>query len=345
MGDFNLVRSGLRQAASLIQSTVDVLDSFLTNGVLDRILVHLRLSLFSKESGIMKDWKSWLLATRPKTLIASVVPVAVGTCLAFASGATISLWVSFFALLSAFGIQIGTNLINDALDFKKGADTAERLGPVRVTQSGLLTMQQVHLAGLICFAAAVIFAIPLILRGGWPIAILMVLSVISGYAYTGGPKPLAYCGIGDVFVLLFYGFASTVAVFFLQSGHIDSTAFFAGAQIGLLAMVILAVNNLRDHVQDAMANKRTLAVRFGTTFARIEITLCTLLPFVLNWAWWPLGYHQAALLPLAALPIAFQLLSSIWKTPPGREYNAFLAKSAFLQMAFGLLLSIAFLNS
>lgn len=337
-----LLRSGVNAIGTLAQSTIDVLDSFLTNGVLDRTVVHIRLSLFSPGSGIMTKLKPWFLAIRPKTLTASLVPVIVATALAYATQGHFSWGITLFALLSSFCIQIGTNFINDALDFKKGADTPKRLGPIRVTQSGLLSMLQVHMAGLLFFCLAIMFGIPLILKGGWPIAILMSLSVVFGYGYTGGPKPLAYTGMGDLFVLLFFGIASTVAVFFMQTGTIDVKAVLAGVQIGLLATVLIAINNLRDHVEDAQANKRTLAVRFGKEFARNEIAALSFLPFVLNLLWIPLGYTLVALLPLLTLPIAWKVVQSVWQTEPSKEYNNFLAMSALLHLGFGALMCVAF---
>lgn len=338
MSDNSLMRSGITRAASIVQSTINVLDSFLTNGVLDRMVVHTRLALFSPGSGFMSEWKSWILATRPKTLTASAVPVAVATALAYTASPYISLWVSLLALLSSFCIQIGTNFINDALDFKKGADTSARLGPVRVTASGLLTMQQVHLAGLLFFGLAIVFATPLIFLGGWPIAILMVLSVLFGYGYTGGPKPLAYCGLGDLFVLLFFGLASTLAVFYLQVGFVDARAVLAGTQVGLLATVLIAINNFRDITEDAKANKRTLAVRFGEDFARYEIAALAFLPFIIGLLWNTLGYPIVAFLPFVALPIAIHVVSQVWNTKPSKAFNGFLAKSALLHLVFGILM-------
>lgn len=345
MSNNSFMRASINRVASLVQSTIDVLDSFLTNGALDRIVVHLRLVIFSPRSHIMSQLQSWILATRPKTLTASAVPVLVATGLAFTVSPQLNLWISLFALLSSFCIQIGTNFINDALDFKKGADTAARLGPVRVTQSGLLSMQQVHLAGLLFFGLAIVFAVPLILRGGWPIAFLMSLSVVCGYGYTGGPKPLAYSGLGDLFVLLFFGLASTIAVYYLQTGFIDVRAVLAGTQIGLLATVLIAINNLRDCVEDSRTGKRTLVVRFGETFGRYEIALLAFLPFALGFLWIPLGYTLVTLLPFATLPIAVKVVKNIWSTPPSREYNKFLAMSALLHLAFGLMMCVGFFFS
>jgi len=340
---FTIVKQGMNRAASFAQSAIHAVDASFTFGILDRTLVHIRLSLLSLRKKIMGNIKSWLLAVRPKTLTASFVPVVVGTCLAKSIGAHISLLIFFSALLTAIFIQIGTNFINDALDFKKGADTKQRLGPLRVTQSGLMTVQQVHAGGLICFLLAIFFGLQLIYAGGYPIAILLAFSVLFGYLYTGGPMPLAYVGLGDIFVLLFFGFASTTAVYFLQTHNLDLKPFVAGAQVGLLATVLIAINNLRDIKEDSRAYKRTLAVRFGITFARYEIACLAILPFILSFYWMYLGLYYAALMPLLSLPIAMNVVKSVWSTEPGREYNQFLAKSALLQVSFGLLLSIGLL--
>lgn len=288
------------------------------------------------------NWKSWMMAARPRTLTAACIPVIAGTALATAN---IQWHISLFALLSALCIQIGTNLINDALDFKKGADTSSRIGPQRVTQSGLLTMKQVLSAGMLMFLLALLFGIPLILQGGWPIAILMVVSVLCGYCYTGGPLPLAYHGLGDLFVFLFFGLAGTVAVFYLQTGFVNTSAFLAGTQIGLLATVLIAINNFRDCIGDAKVNKLTLPVRLGSQFARMEISLLIFVPFVLNVLWFLLGKNFAGFLPLLTLPLGLTLVRKIWNTEPSPIYNKYLALSALLHLAFGILLAIGLVMS
>src|SRR3954468_7736610 len=205
----------------------------------------------------------WLLAARPKTLAAAVTPVLVGTALARISTAPIH-WPSFvFALLGAVFIQIGTNYVNDALDFKKGADTHARLGPLRVTQAGLLDADAVLRGAYVCFVLAALCGIPLILRGGWPIAAIGIVSIVAAYAYTGGPYPLAYHGLGEVFVMIFFGLVAVCGSFYLQQLTLDVTAWIGGIAAGSLAVVILAINNLRDIDNDRASNKRTLAARFG----------------------------------------------------------------------------------
>lgn len=280
-----------------------------------------------------------LLAARPKTLTAALVPVVVGTALAAADGHALRWALSFLALLGAGAIQIGTNLYNDLLDHARGADTPNRLGPVRATQAGLLTPAQVRLAAGACFLAAVACGIPLILAGGWPILVLGLLSLAFGYAYTGGPFPLAYHGLGEVFVLLFFGLGAVGGTYWLQADHLVPGVLLAGTQVGLLACGLLAVNNLRDVAEDAGAGKRTLAVRCGPAFARAELVAFAAGPFILGLAWPGLGFVRAALLPLLAAPLAVAVLRIVLREPPGPAYNRALARAAGLQLTFGALLA------
>jgi 1,4-dihydroxy-2-naphthoate octaprenyltransferase len=270
-----------------------------------------------------------LLAARPKTLTAAVVPVIVGTALAPALGHGVIWWRSVVALVGAAAIQIGTNLFNDLLDFSRGADTEHRVGPMRVTRA----------AALASFAVALGCGIPLVVVGGWPILALGLLSLLFGYAYTGGPYPLAYNGLGEPFVLAFFGFGAVGGTYYLQAGALAPEVALAGLQVGLLACALLAVNNLRDVDEDARSGKRTLAARCGVGFGRGEIALCALGPLALNLLWLTTGARLAALLPLVALPLAISAIRIVWRHAPGPVYNAALARTAGLQLAFGALLA------
>lgn len=287
--------------------------------------------------------KPWVLASRPKTLTAAFVPVFTATMLALSLGVAINWELSIFALLAAIFVQLGTNLVNDALDFKRGADTKERLGPLRVTQSGLLSYEQVLSSGMICFALALLFGIPLMLAGGLPLTMILLVSVLCGYLYTGGPCPLAYSGLGDIFVLLFFGLVAVCSVYFLQSQHLTQQSVLAGIQIGLLATVLIAVNNIRDVEGDTLANKRTIPVRFGVNFAKLEVTLLIFCSFALSFVWMLFQQWWAALLPLLTFPVATQLIRGIWSQPPGAIYNHFLGKAALLHFAYGTLMGIGLL--
>jgi len=281
---------------------------------------------------------TWILATRPKTLTAAFVPIMVGTLLA----PVVNWSIAIFALLAAFFIQIATNLINDSLDFKKGADTEERLGPKRVTQSGLLDSEHVLAGGMACLGLAAVCGIPLILKGGIPLVLILLISLACAYLYTGGPMPLAYTGLGDLFVLIFFGWVSTITVYYLQTGSVSFLSILAGTQIGLLATVMIAVNNLRDVNQDRKANKKTLAVRFGKKFSRIEITFCVIVPFLLGILWASEGQWLAGFLPFITLPLGSKIMHGVWTQEPGVVYNEILGLSAALHLSFGILLSLGY---
>lgn len=291
----------------------------------------------------MSQFKSIILAFRPKTLTAALVPCLAGTAFVKAIGLNWDGQVLFFALAASFLIQIGTNLINDAIDFKKGADTETRLGPQRITQAGVLKPKQVmSLAGFILLGA-VLCGIPLALKGGMTIVLIGLASVLMAYCYTAGPFPLAYLGIADLFVIVFFGILAVMGIVFLNTGEWMIESFILGLQIGFHATVLLAVNNLRDHQGDKSVHKKTLAVRFGPTFARYEIAVLSFLPFVMNLYWWFEGYKITAVISLLALPLAVKLNKNIFKCEPSPLYNKFLGQAAGLHLVFGLLMAIGFL--
>ncbi|HXH38134.1 MAG TPA: 1,4-dihydroxy-2-naphthoate polyprenyltransferase [Thermoanaerobaculia bacterium] len=278
----------------------------------------------------------WLLAARPKTLAAAVTPVLVGTALARVDSAPIH-WLPFgFALFGAVFIQIGTNYVNDALDFKKGADTHARLGPLRVTQAGLLGPEAVLRGAYLCFFLAALCGIPLILRGGWPIAAIGIASIAAAYAYTGGPYPLAYHGLGELFVMVFFGFVAVGGSFYLQRLTLDPTAWIGGFAVGSLAVVILAINNLRDIDNDRASNKQTLAARLGSRFAYGEIVVFALAPFLCVLVIAYLRDARTLLLPLLPLILAIVLLVHVARSR-GTELNRCLALAGALEWIFGFL--------
>ena len=274
--------------------------------------------------GWRRSATSWLLAARPKTLSASVVPVLVGTALALPR----IRWTIFAcALFGAVFIQIGTNLVNDALDYQRGADTSERLGPLRVTQAGLLSSNSV---------LAALFGIPLMIRGGWPIAIIGIASILAAYAYTGGPYPLAYHGMGELFVLVFFGFIAVAGSYYVQRLAVDPAAGIAGLAVGCLAVVLLAINNLRDVAADRASEKHTLAARFGERFAVAEIAVCATLPFLIAVAIAGMRSNWLLLIVLIAFPLAIALIVRV-RLSRGAELNRCLAMAGALQWAFGIL--------
>jgi len=288
-------------------------------------------------------WAPWILTARPKTLIASFVPVLVGTLLAKGTTGTFNGWIALCMLVCAIFIQTGTNLINDAIDFNKGADGFKRLGPVRATQLGLISSQQVFWAGMISFFIGFLVGIPLIIQGGVLVLIALMISALCGYLYTGGPAPLAYSGLGDFFVVIFFGWVSTSASYFLQTGTVNLWVLLAGTQVGLHSTVMIAINNLRDIEGDAQVGKRTLAVRFGPYFARCEITCLVFLPFLLSMLWFIPGMMNPAIIPFICTPQALRLVNNVWYTEPSSVYNGFLAQGAFLHLLFGGLLGLGFI--
>lgn len=220
---------------------------------------------------------SWILAIRPRTLTVSLAPIFIGTALAYHDG-YFSVYYLTLTLLAALLIQIGTNLSNDYFDFIKGADTHERVGPVRVTQAGLIAPEKVKMAFVLAFGLAACVGILLVFRSGLPILLIGIASILSGLAYTAGPYALAYLGLGELFVLIFFGPIAVSGTYYVQTLNFSWPTFWAGIAIGLLACAILVVNNLRDIEQDRKANKRTLAVRFGRQFANFEYVFCLLAP-------------------------------------------------------------------
>lgn len=281
----------------------------------------------------------WLTAARPKTLSAAVVPVLIGSALAAHEPAAVTWWVFACALVGAVLIQIATNLINDALDFKKGADTEARLGPVRVTQAGLLSAEAVMAGAWVCLAGAALCGIPLIYRGGWPMLAIGLASIAAAYAYTGGPFPLAYRGLGEVFVMIFFGFVAVGGTFYAHSLQLTQAAVLGGFAAGSLATVLLVINNLRDVDGDRRSDKRTTVVRFGETFARLEVAFFALAPFVaVAWIAW-IETRWWLLVTLAALPLAIAVIVCVRRSR-GAELNRCLGKAGALQWALGILFVI-----
>jgi 1,4-dihydroxy-2-naphthoate octaprenyltransferase len=282
--------------------------------------------------------KVWVLASRPATLLACVVPVMVGTALAGAAGAL--RWdAALVALVCSGLIQIGTNLYNDYADFKKGADTSARLGPARATQRGWLRPGQVLAGAGLCFGLSVLLGGYLVALSGWPILVVGLLSVFFGYAYTGGPLPLAYNGLGEVFVMIFFGVVAVCGTYYVQADALSWPVLLASVPIGALASCILVVNNLRDHRSDAAAKKRTLAVMLGARAARWEYASFVVLaygaPLVavllgLGGPWW--------LLPWLSLPLAAREVRAIFVTD-GAALNPHLGATARLELVYGALLS------
>ena len=279
---------------------------------------------------------TWVLAARVPTLPAAVVPVVVGTATAWAEGHFRPL-AFVAALVAALLIQIGTNLANDYFDFRKGADTAARLGPVRITQSGLVPAETVRRATALTFGLAALVGIYLIVVGGWPILVIGLLSIAAGVLYTGGPWPLAYHGLGDLTVFLFFGLVAVVGTTYLHTGSVSLSALIYALPVATLVTSILVVNNLRDIDTDRVAGKRTLAVRLGARGTRTEYLLLVIAAYLVPLAaWLILGSPRGFWLTWLTLPLAVHLVRVVLSRE-GRPLNAALAGTGRLHLAFGVL--------
>ena len=295
--------------------------------------------------------RMWLMAARLRTLPAAVAPVLVGTSIAvtrdvFRPGAFIA------ALLGAILIQVGTNLSNDYSDARRGADTEERLGPMRVTAGGLVPPRTVLLWTYLTFGAAALCGVYLVVVAGWELLVLGVLSILAGVLYTGGPRPYGYEGLGEVFVFLFFGIVAVAGSAFAQLESWPWESFALAVPVGLLVTAILVVNNIRDMDTDRRAGKRTLAVRLGRERARFEyaalmaVGFLVLLPIAAieiadsdSWSalWW--------LLPWLTAPLAVKLVGVVRTRVDGPTLNGALARTAGLQLVFCVLLTAGILIS
>ncbi len=275
----------------------------------------------------------WIQAARPKTLAVGICPVILGTFLTIQEG-TFQPLAALAALVGAMLIQIGTNFANDYFDFKKGADTEDRLGPTRATQAGWVTPSQMKTAFILAFSGAAAVGLYLVYCGGWPIVWIGVLSILAGILYTGGPWPLGYLGLGDVFAFLFFGPVAVMGTYYVQAQVWSPDAFGMGVSVGLYAMAVLAVNNLRDRKQDKLANKNTLAVRFGATFVRWEYTIAVLVAALL----------PGVILPMLTLVFAIPQIRKVW-TLDGPDLNPVLGSTGRLLVIFtGLMVFSALLQ-
>ncbi len=291
----------------------------------------------------MSKLKIWILASRPKTLWAAVGPVLVGTAMAYADGRACGL-AALLALFAAVFIQIGTNLSNDYFDFVLGADTGERLGPMRVTQTGLVSPGEMKRAIFAAFGLAALAGIYLIYRGGWPILIIGIFSILFGILYTAGPYPLGYNGLGDIFVFLFFGLVAVGGTYYVQTLSINSTVLLAAVGPGLLSTALLCVNNLRDLESDRKAGKKTLPVRFGRLFGQMEyagsLFLAALVPIRLV-----IQTHSHGFALTASASVAFAIgdIRIVFREKPGRIYNRVLAHTGILIFLYCLLFSIGWI--
>jgi len=287
----------------------------------------------------------WFMAARPATLPAAVAPVLVGTAVAYRAGHVRPL-PFLAALVAAVLIQIGANFANDLFDFKKGADTAARLGPTRVTQSGLVSPRGVAIATALAFGLATLIGLYLVLVGGWPILLVGLASIVAAICYTGGPYPLGYHGLGDIFVFVFFGVVAVTGTYYVQAGALSLPALVASVPMGLLITAILVVNNVRDIDTDRLAGKRTMAVRMGRRWTRRYYGALVggsyLFPLILwligaaSWLFW---------LPLLTVPLAYRLIRAVSTREDGPSLNKALKGTGLMQLFFGVLFALGLLFS
>jgi len=271
-------------------------------------------------------WMKVLVSgARPKTLAAAVVPVWLGAVLAWKLEKVFDLWLWSCTLLGALCIQVATNFFNDAVDGRKGADGEGRVGPKRLTGTGEMSFAQVLGIGTVFLVAAAAFGAFLVLERGWVMLAIGVPSLFLAYGYTGGPFPLAYKGLGEVFVILFFGLVAVMGTFFVQTGQWLGEAALLGTQVGLLSAVLISVNNFRDREQDAKVGKRTLAVRFGPKLAAAVIWLEIKGAAFLGIAWLAMGYPLLGLASVPVFMIGMRVIWGVLTMPPGPGFNRLLA--------------------
>ena len=282
---------------------------------------------------------SWILASRPKTLLAAVVPVMVGSALAISIN-KFFLPYSIFALICSILIQIGTNFTNDLYDFLKGSDTVKRKGPRRVLAAGLISVNEMKVAVILVFGLTFLLGLYLVYSVGILILWVGIFSIFAGIIYTAGPFPLAYNGLGDLFVFIFFGIIGTMGTFYLHTQEISAVAFIASLPVGCLITNILIVNNFRDVDEDRDSNKKTLAVILGKEFTRWQYILLIMISYFTSFAlYFSFDFSLWIFLPTATIPISLILIKMLF-TLNGEELNRTLELSAKFAGLYGLLLSI-----
>ena len=286
-------------------------------------------------------YTSIFFAARPKTLPAAIIPVLLGSFLANSFSYEWDLILFISILLSAICIQIATNFFNDALDNIKGSDTLNRIGPKRISASGELTSQSLIIAGITFCFMAITFSLPIVVARGAPIIIIGLVGLILSYCYTGGPWPLAYKGLGELFVILFFGIISVTATFYVFSGELNYHAILLGIQSGLLCSVIIAINNARDIEEDKETGKLTLAARHGIIFAKFEILSLSILPYLIGLFWMNLGFTKTTIIPIIGLPFSLIIALLVMKTNPSKSYNKYLGLSVVAYSNFAILVIIS----
>lgn len=288
----------------------------------------------------MPIWRAWLMAIRPKTLPAAISPVLVGIALAIVDK-VFSPLPALAALAGALLIQIGANLANDYFDYVNGADDTGRIGPTRAAQSGLIPLTHLRLGILLAFALAVLVGFYLVIVGGWLVLAIGLASIIAALVYTGGPFPIGYHGLGDLFVFLFFGLLAVCGTYYVQALDITPAVIAASVPVGALTVAILVVNNLRDMETDRRSGKRTLAVLLGARGTRVEYAMLLTTAYAIPILFWAIGWSSSwVLVSWLTLPLALRLFQTIYQTGEGPILNNALAGTAKLDLLFSLLFAV-----
>jgi len=284
---------------------------------------------------------SLIQASRPKTLPAAVVPVWLGGVLAWRLTGQFNWWLALCTLMGAIFIQIATNFFNDAIDSAKGADTDRRIGPQRVTASGQLSRKAVYGAAFTCLGLASVFGWFLFLERGWIMIAIGLPSFYLAYGYTGGPLPLAYRGLGEIFVILFFGLIAVGGTVFVQTGELTPGSVLLGLQVGMLSAVLIAINNIRDREEDASTGKKTLVVLLGRRNAVRMLTMLTILPYAIGRLWQFREIPKAVWIPLPVMLLGMIIVLRVRREKASPRYNKYLAMSALQLLLFALLFTVA----
>ena len=293
------------------------------------------------EEPLITSLQAWMLAIRPKTLPAGAVPVVLGSALAAADG-RFRFLPALVALICALGIQVATNFINEIYDFRKGADTVERLGPTRTVAAGIISEKTMIKVSASLAGSVFLLGLYLVYTAGWPILLIGVFSLLFAWGYTGGPYPIAYSGLGDLFVFVFFGLVAVGGTYYVQAHELAFPILLAAVAPGAFSVNILLVNNIRDIATDRKVGKMTLPARIGGEWARRLYIALTVLAYLVPGLLWLNHYSPWALLSLLSAPLAFRMVRELYASE-GRELNQVLAGTGKLMTLHGLLFAAGLL--
>lgn len=301
-----------------------------------------KIKMITTQTNTITKVDAWIIASRPRTLLAAVVPIVVGTSIAIYTRSFHPV-AAFIALCCSILIQVGTNFVNDLYDFLRGTDKKERPGPQRAIASGILTHREMNIGIYLTFGLSFILGMFLVYICGWFVFTIGVVSILAGIAYTAGPFPLAYHGLGDIAVFIFFGFVGTIGTYYVQTQEITPLIFWASIPVGALITNILVVNNYRDREDDRLNGKNTLAVILGKSFAKLQYVFFMLISYsILFVVYFTYKSSLIVFLPLLSLPIAIKLIKMIY-TLEGHELNKTLELTAKLSAIYGLLFAAGIL--